>query len=126
MNAGWIAGNGDQRFGTDGGLTAQECAEIVRRLRTLGVDRMLTRAGSGIFFSESGRPMLITLFVSKPVSTFIMAWKLRSSRPAPVSSTKASATSTTTSALRTRLRAPPMVEPRPPSFMDAASCGRAA
>ena len=24
MNAGWIAGNGDQRFGTDGGLTAQK------------------------------------------------------------------------------------------------------
>ena len=66
-----------------------------------------------------------TLVESNPVSTCCIWKKLRINSPAPVSSTNASATSVTTSALRILCR-PPELVPRPPSFMQPARFGRVA
>jgi hypothetical protein len=63
-----------------------------------------------------GKLIVTTFAESKPGSTSVSRWKLRISRPAPASSTNASATCDTTSELRrnTRRRLPAL--PRPPSF----------
>ena len=63
------------------------------------------------------------LVASKPVSTFISRKKLRISRPEPTSSTNASATSTTISVSRRRLRPALPLDPRPSSFIEDARSG---
>jgi hypothetical protein len=61
----------------------------------------------GSFGCGSHTRMVSTSVVAKPVSTDCSFHRLRTSRPAPASSTSAMATCATTRMLRARARAPP-------------------
>jgi hypothetical protein len=70
------------------------------------------------------RSAMVNTFVeSRPKSAFTRRKKLRIDSPDTTSSMNASATSATTRASRSRLRTPPDLDPRPPSFIDAARSG---
>ena len=66
----------------------------------------------------STRPNVTSWLRLKPASTVVRFQRLRSSRPAPITSTTASATSSITSPLRSRARAAPAVDRCPASFSE--------